>query len=235
MKRIEQITDQHIKKKVGEKAVDFVKDGMLVGLGSGSTVKYAFTELGRRIRQGLQIIGISSSAETTALARANHIPLLPVDDVREIDLTIDGADEIDPNGNAIKGRHGAFLQEKLISRKSRETIWVVTESKMVEFLGRSPLPVEVIRENNKLLLDHFRENAIRAELRMDKNNTPLVTENGNHIIDLYFGRITDPFGLNERLELMTGIIESGLFLNMVDKVLVGLNNKEIQFIQFERV
>jgi len=224
MKKIEQITDQHIKKKVGEKAVDFVKDGMLVGLGSGSTVKYAFTELGRRIRQGLQIIGISSSAETTALARANHIPLLPVDDVREIDLTIDGADEIDPNGNAIKGRHGAFLQEKLISRKSRETIWVVTESKMVEFLGRSPLPVEVIREN-----------AIRAELRMDKNNTPLVTENGNHIIDLYFGRITDPFGLNERLELMTGIIESGLFLNMVDKVLVGLNNKEIQFIQFERV
>lgn len=237
MSKSEILESDEIKKVVGTRATQYIKDGMIIGLGSGSTVKHAFHEIGRLISEGMQIIGVPTSKETADIAGYFKIPVLPVEDVKQIDLTIDGADQVDQNGNGIKGRHGAFLKEKMVARLSKKNIWIVTESKLTDYLGKIPLPVEVLKDSYELLIDMFKLKNIRAELREDdKNGTgeAFVTENGNYIIDIYTKKIDDPFGFESYLQSLPGLVETGLFLNIVDKVLVGKYDLEVEIIDFER-
>jgi ribose 5-phosphate isomerase A len=238
MNKSEILESDDIKKAVSERATTYIKDGMIIGLGSGSTVKFMLNEIGRLISQGLQIIGVSTSKETSDLAHSYKIPLLPVEDVREIDLTIDGADQVDRNGNGIKGRHGAFLKEKMVAGISKKNIWIITESKMTDYLGKIPLPVEVLKDNYELLIDMFKLKNIRSELRQNSGLgliEPIVTENGNYIIDLFINIIDNPYELETFLKSLPGLVETGLFLNVADKVLVGKYNFDIEIIDFEKV
>ena len=206
------------KKQAGIKAVDYVKDGMIVGLGTGSTAYYAIEEIGNRVKQGLNINAVATSAGTESLAEQFHIPLLEIDDIDHIDLTIDGVDEIDPQFNVIKGGGGALLREKITASFSDEVIWIMDASKQVPSLGSFPLPVEVLPFGCSHVLRRLSD--LRPSLRMD-GDFPFITDNGNYIIDLNLGA---PFPITEisrRLSQIPGILETGLFLNMCSRIIIG--------------
>lgn len=236
MDKTEILESDEIKKTVGAKATSFLKDGMIVGLGSGSTVYYTIHEIGKKISGGMQLIGVPTSKETADFAHSLKIPLLPVEDVKQIDLTIDGADQVDINGNGIKGRHGAFLKEKMVAKLSKKNIWVITKPKVAEYLGKIPLPVEVLKDSYELLIDMFKLKNIRSELRENviDMNGPFITESDNYILDLYLNKIDDPFTLETFLKSLPGVVETGLFLNIADTVLVGKYNLEIEILNFVR-
>lgn len=209
------------KEAVGIKAAAYVEDGMTVGLGTGSTVYYFILELGRRVKEeGLQLVGVSTSDATTTLAEQLGIPVKMIDEVEKIDLTIDGADEISADFCGIKGGGAALLREKIVAMQSDRIIWIVDSSKMVEKLGKFPLPVEVIPYGYSHLLRLFREKGYEPHLR-NVEGDPILTDNGNYIIDLALGRIDDPRALADELDHITGVVEHGLFNNLVDLVLVG--------------
>lgn len=206
------------KRRAGIKAVEYVKDGMIVGLGTGSTAYYAIEEIGKRVKQGLNISAVATSVGTESLAEQFHIPLLDSNEIDHIDLTIDGVDEIDPQLNAIKGGGGALLREKITASFSDEVIWIMDASKQVPSLGSFPLPVEVLPFGCSHVLRKLSD--LRPSLRMD-GDFPFVTDNGNYIIDLHLGT---PFPITEisrRLSQIPGILETGLFLNMCSRIIVG--------------
>jgi ribose 5-phosphate isomerase A len=193
-----------------------------VGLGTGSTVYYTLRKLGKLIKEGLTIEGVSTSSETTRIAKSFHIPLLNIDDVSVIDITIDGADEVDPDCNGIKGGGGALLYEKIIAHFSQKNIWVVDSSKIVDTLGKFPLPVEIVPFGYRQTIQILEEKKFNPQLRLSKDNqTPFVTDSDNYIVDLYLNRIEEPVKLAQKLNLIPGIIENGLFINTVDTVISG--------------
>ncbi|NJK86609.1 MAG: ribose 5-phosphate isomerase A [Bacteroidales bacterium] len=149
----EVLESDEIKRIIGGKAADYVKDGMVVGLGSGTTVRFTIHSLGQKVAEGLQIIGVPTSHQTEVLAHHYKIPVVPIEDVKQIDLTIDGADLVDANGNGIKGKHGAFLKEKMVARLSKKNIWVITENKLAGYLGKVPLPIEILKDSFLVLND----------------------------------------------------------------------------------
>ena len=206
------------KKQAGIKAVDYVKDGMIVGLGTGSTAYYAIEEIGNRVKQGLNIKAVATSAGTESLAEQFHIPLLEIDDIDHIDLTIDGVDEIDPQFNVIKGGGGALLREKITASFSDEVIWIMDASKQVPSLGSFPLPVEILPFGCTHVLRKLSD--LRPSLRMD-GDFPFVTDNGNYIIDLNLSAPLPITELSRRLSQIPGILETGLFLNMCSRIVVG--------------
>jgi ribose 5-phosphate isomerase A len=208
------------KKLAGEKATDFIKDGMVVGLGTGSTAYYTIMKVGELVKEGLQITAVSTSNVTYDMATKLHIPMVSLDDVEQIDLTIDGADEIDPEGNGIKGGGGALLFEKIVAHHSRMNIWVVDESKLVDQLGAFPLPVEVVRFGEKRIQQEFEILGLNPKKRMI-GNTPFTTDSGNFIIDLFLDKINNPGALDHKLKQIPGVIEHGLFQGIVDMVVVG--------------
>ena len=218
------------KKRAGEKATEFIKDEMVVGLGTGSTAYYTIMKVGEMVKEGLQIRAVSTSNVTYDMAVKLKIPMVSLDDVDHIDVTIDGADEIDPEGNGIKGGGGALLFEKIVASHSKLNIWVVDESKLVDRLGAFPLPVEVVRFGERHTLQAFEALGLNPKKRMI-GNTPFTTDSGNYIIDLYLGNITDPRVLDHRLKQIPGVIEHGLFQGIVDKVVVGKEN-DTQVIEF---
>lgn len=211
----------NLKEQVGIKAAEFVTDGMIVGLGTGSTAYYFVAELGRRIKEeGLKITAVTTSSVTYEQAEGLGIPLKAIDDVEVVDLTVDGADEVDPALNGIKGGGGALLMEKIVGTNSKDCIWIVDESKQVETLGAFKLPVEVVQYGAENLFRHFEKKGYSPAYR-EKDGQRFVTDQGNFIIDLDLKVIPDAEVLAEELDRTVGVVDHGLFLGMVSKVIVG--------------
>ncbi|WML52326.1 ribose-5-phosphate isomerase RpiA [Neobacillus sp. PS3-12] len=215
------------KKKVGEIAVNYVDDGMVVGLGTGSTVYFSICKIGELVKQGLSITGIPTSKQTENLAKELGIPLVSFAEIDQIDVAIDGADEVNSELVLIKGGGGALLREKIIA-KAAETFIVVADShKMVEKLGLVPLPVEVVPFGFEMTRKYIEELGCSPKLRQN-NGTPFLTENGNYIFDCSFPEITNPGSLETKLNMIPGVVDNGLFNEMADIVITLNSNKEIE-------
>jgi len=208
------------KQLAAEKSIEFIKDGMIVGLGTGSTVFFLVNKLAELVKQGLNITCVSTSHQTSELAKSLGIKILNLNDVDQIDLTIDGADEVDKNLNGIKGGGGALLYEKIVAKASNKVIWIVDSSKFVEKLGRFPLPVEIISFGSKQLFNRFDELGFSPQIRKNGNNN-FITDSGNLIVDLHLNEIDDAIILERQIKLMHGVVEVGLFNNIADTVIVG--------------
>ena len=216
---------EQAKERAAEWAIQLVDDGQIVGLGTGSTAKFAIAGLGRRVREGLSIKGVSTSLATERLAREAGIPIVELNDARSIDITVDGADEVDADFNMIKGGGGALTREKLVALASRKRVILVDESKLVSKLGESHLlPVEVLPFAWTLSARLLSELGCVTSLRA-QNALPFVTDNGNYILDCNFGPIDDVAGLEGRIKLLPGVIESGLFVGIADTVIIGFDDR----------
>ncbi|EAD2761449.1 ribose-5-phosphate isomerase RpiA [Listeria monocytogenes] len=219
------------KKLAGEKACEWIEDGMVVGLGTGSTVYYTIEKLGQMVNNGLHITGVATSEETTKQAEKLGIPLKSLNDVTEIDVTIDGADEIDTNFQGIKGGGGALLREKMVASASLKNIWVVSEEKLVRTLGEFPLPLEVIPFGWKQIERTLAKEQIQTNLRKQSNGEVYVTNNGNYILDIVNQSFTDAKMWQEKLVQIPGVVEHGLFLDYVDLIICGKANGETEIIK----
>ena len=212
----------NLKEMVGIKAASYVTDGMTVGLGTGSTAYYMIEELGRRVKEeNLKIVGVPTSYASKKQAEALNIPVKTIDQVNYVDLTIDGADEISLDFHGIKGGGAALLFEKVVATYSKEIIWIVDESKMVDKLGRFPLPVEVIPYGQDQLFRLLQEKNYHPSFRMESEEVLKQTDSGNSIIDLQLDCIDDPIALANELDSLVGVVEHGLFLSMVNRVIIG--------------
>jgi len=207
------------KQAAARAAAELVESSSIVGLGSGSTATYAIRFLGQRVREGLKIVGIPTSQKTKQLAEQLGIPLSTLDQHPQIDIDIDGADEIDPQLNLIKGGGGALLREKIIASASRRFVVVGDSSKQVAHLGKFPLPVEVIPFAQSLISKRIAGLGAQVSLRGAGN--PYVTDEGHHILDCTFGEIADPAALAEKLRAIPGVVEHGLFIGMAEMALIG--------------
>jgi len=199
----------------------FVRDGDIVGLGTGSTAAYVVCSLGERVQAGLKIRGIPTSVRTKELATSVGIPLTTLDEFQQIDVTIDGADEFDPQLHLIKGGGGALLREKIIASASQQVIIIADSSKQVAVLGRFPLPVEVIPFSQRLIAKEIAALGATVKLRQDATGNPFVSDEGHHILDCSFGQIADPPTLARKLSDMPGVVEHGLFIDLATVVLVA--------------
>ncbi len=208
------------KEAAARASLRFVRDGDIVGLGSGSTAAYAVRLLGERVRAGLKIRGIPTSSQTRELATSLGIPLTTFDEVQEIDVTIDGADEVDPQLCLTKGGGGALLREKIVASASRQVVIIADSSKQVPMLGKFPLPIEVIAFAQLLVKKKIEALGSSVKLRQS-GGSPFVTDEGHHILDCSFGQIPDPPVLARRLSDMPGIVEHGLFIDMASVVLIA--------------
>ena len=222
---------ENIKKIVGIEAAKFVKDGMIVGLGTGSTAAFFVEELGRRVAQeNLQITGVTTSSVTSEQAQRLGIALKDIDDVAYIDLTVDGADEVDLDLNGIKGGGAALLMEKIVATYSKDYIWIADDSKMVKHLGAFPLPVEVVTFGSGQVFRLFETLGFNPRLRVDANDAAVVTDMGNYIIDLHMKEIKEPQRLAKLLDETVGVVEHGLFNDMVKTVIVGSADSNVKVI-----
>jgi ribose 5-phosphate isomerase A len=212
-----------LKRAAAEAAAELVQDGMVVGLGTGSTAAYAVEALARRRRQGLRFVGIPTSERTAVQATAADIPLTSFAEHRQIDLTIDGADEVERGTlNLIKGLGGALLREKIVAAASRRLVIIVDGAKLVDRLGtRGPVPVEVVAFGLEATRAALEVLGASARLRLSPAGEPFVTDSGNRILDCRFGPIADPARLEERIGRVVGVVESGLFISRADPVLVA--------------
>lgn len=212
-----------LKRAAAEAAVDLVQDGMVVGLGTGSTAHFAVEALAHRCGQGLRILGIPTSERTAAEAEALGIALTSFAEHRQIDLTIDGADEVERGTlNLIKGRGGALLREKVVAAASRRLVIVVDGEKMVDRLGtRVPVPVEVTAFGFEVTQATLAALGADARLRLSATGEPFVTDGGNRILDCAFGPIADPAALEERINRVVGVVDCGLFVGRADMVLLA--------------
>jgi len=217
-------TQDELKQRAAFRAVDFVESGMVLGLGTGSTVKFALERIAERIQTaGLQnIVGIPSSDRTEKLARQLGIPLGDLETHPAIDLTIDGADEVDPDLNLIKGGGGALLLEKILAQASRRNIIIVDASKLASELGTKwAVPVEVVAIARRTEQDFLESIGGSVTLRIKENGTPFLTNQRNLILDAHFGRIANPSELASRLNERAGIVEHGLFIGLASDVIVA--------------
>lgn len=215
---------ENLKKEAAIAAAKFVKDGMILGLGTGSTAALFVDEVGRRVaEEGLQVRGVTTSFATAAQAEALGIPLSPIDEVSHIDLTVDGADEVDAQLNGIKGGGASHLMEKIVATYSKDYIWVVDESKLSEKLGSFKVPVEVVTYGEGSLFRSFEAKGYKPSWRLNEIEELLLTDMGHHIIDLHLPEIEQPEELAEELDRTVGVVEHGLFNNMVKKVIVAGN------------
>jgi ribose 5-phosphate isomerase A len=215
---------EEMKRAAASRAVAEVEDGMILGLGSGSTAAFAVEALAARVAKGLRIAGIPTSKATAALARQRGVPLTSFAEHRRIDLTIDGADEVERGTlHLIKGLGGALLHEKIVAAASARMIVVVDDSKLVHRLGtRAPLSVEIVAFGWQSVLDRLREAGVAPKLRTGEGeNEPFVTDGGNYIADCTVTDISDPAGLEQRLAALVGVVESGLFVGLASRAIVG--------------
>jgi len=212
-----------LKRAAAEAAVELVQDGMVVGLGTGSTAAFAVEALARRHRQGLRFLGIPTSEPTAAQARAAGIPLTSFAEHRQIDLTIDGADEVERGTlNLIKGLGGALLRQKIVAAASRRLAIIVDGTKLVDRLGTHvPVPVEVVTFGLDATRAALEGLGASARMRLSPAGDPFVTDGGNRILDCSFGPIADPARLEQRIERIVGVIASGLFISRADPVFVA--------------
>ncbi len=210
------------KRQAALKATDYVTDGMVVGLGTGTTAKHLITALGERVRMGLKIQAVPTSHDTAALARQSGIPLVESDNAWTIDVAIDGADQVDPRFNLVKGGGGALLKEKIVAAAAKQFVVMVDHTKLVPALGGSfPLPIEVVPFGWGNTARHIeRESGGTAVLR-ERNGEVFQTEAGNVILDLHMPTIVDPASLEIALNQIPGIVETGLFIGRTSILIVG--------------
>jgi ribose 5-phosphate isomerase A len=208
------------KRLAAARAVDEIKDGMFVGLGTGSTTAYAIKSLSDRIRQGLRITAVATSRATEMFARRLAVPLVPFEQFGSVDLTIDGADEIDCHFQAIKGGGGALLREKVVAAASIRMIAVVDSSKVVRQLGEFPLAVEVVPFASEFVRTHLANLGASVTLR-SVGGEPFITDQSNHILDAAFGKALRPIEIAGAIDAIPGVMEHGLFLSEIDTVVVG--------------
>jgi ribose 5-phosphate isomerase A len=202
------------KEAAARASLQFVKDGQVVGLGTGSTAAYFIKLLAEKVKQGLHIRGIPTSVRSRELAESLGISLTTLDECQEIDVTVDGADEVDPQLRLIKGGGGALLREKIVASATKQLVIVADATKQVPVLGKFPLPVEVIRFAQALVAKKVAALGADVQLRIAGDGKPFVTDENNHILDCRFGRIDDVEGLARELSAMPGIVEHGLFIGM---------------------
>ena len=210
----------NLKEVVGKKAVEYVKDGMIVGLGTGSTVFYFVHALADRVKEGLNVEMVSTSIQTVELAKSLGLTIKELEEIDHIDLAVDGVDEIDKDFNAIKGGGAALFREKIVADIAREVIWIYDESKDVEKLGNFNLPVEILPFGYSHTIRKMEEAGLNPVLRL-KDGATLITDNNNYIVDLHLGYGFDIKAVKEKLESIVGVVEHGLFLNMCKLCIKG--------------
>jgi ribose 5-phosphate isomerase A len=221
------MSSDDLKRQAAEQALNYVEDGMKLGLGTGSTAAKFVELLGAKVKAGLKVVCVPTSEATRAHAAALGIPLATLDQHPALDLTVDGADEIDEELRLIKGGGGALLREKIVAVSSERVVIIADSSKRVDVLGRFPLPLEVVpfglASTERLITVLAADSGCEGEikLRIGSNGAPYVTDNGNHILDCSFGVIDDPEALDDALKLVPGIVESGLFLGIADVGIVA--------------
>ncbi len=214
------------KQLIGEKATGYLKDGMIVGLGSGSTAEYATRKIGELVRSGLKIKGVPTSKNTEELARSEKIPLIDISLVDHIDVTIDGADEFDPAKNVIKGGGGALLREKIVASLTDFYIIIADFNKKSDVLGSFPVPVEVTPFAWQVTGRQLEKLGCTVSARINKNEL-FVTDNHNFILDCQFKKIEKPEELSVQINRIPGVVENGLFINMVRVLITTDSQNEI--------
>ena len=212
-----------MKKLAGDKAAEYVKDGMVVGLGTGSTAYHMVNAVGEMVKNGLKIQAIPTSKATEAQARELGIPLLTIDELDHVDLAIDGVDEIDPQFNAIKGGGGALYREKVVATLAKEVIWIMDESKLVERLGAFPFPVETVPFGMPFVKRRIADMGAVPILRMGDGKSYL-TDSGNFILDVQFAENTDISQAAEQIRDMPGVVETGYFGQMCSRIAAGTSS-----------
>lgn len=221
------MSKEELKRAAAARALEYVENGMQLGLGTGSTAKHFVELLGERVRQGLRVIGVPTSEATRADAERCGVPLTTLDEIDRLDLTIDGADEIDPSLNLIKGGGGALLREKIVAAASARMVVISDDSKWVDTLGRFPLPVEVIPfglgATRHALAVAFAQAGVAGEisLRQDRDGHVFVTDGGHWIVDAHLGRIPDPPRLAALLSAIPGVVEHGLFIGLAETAILA--------------
>ena len=218
----------HEKEAAAKASLRYVKDGEVVGLGTGSTAAFMVRALAEKVRAGLKIVGIPTSRRTGELATSLGIAITTLDEYQDINVTIDGADEFDSQLRLIKGGGGALLREKIVASASRKLVIIADSSKQAQKLGRFPLPVEVIPFAEKLVAKKIGAMGAQVKLREYAYGNPFVTDEGHHILDCNFGEIDDPEKLGAALSFMPGIVEHGLFLNLASVVVVGKGDGAVE-------
>jgi ribose 5-phosphate isomerase A len=221
------MTSDALKREAAARALEFVRPGMRLGLGTGSTARHFVELLGERVRAGLDVIGVPTSEATEADARRVGVPLTTLEQTPRLDLTVDGADEIGPGLALIKGGGGALLREKIVASASAHMIVIADESKVVPALGAFPLPIEVApfgMAATEMAIGHALEwlsLPIRMKVRMDAGGHAFVTDGGHRIIDAAIGRIADPDKLAQALSAIPGVMEHGLFLGLAGTAIIA--------------
>jgi ribose 5-phosphate isomerase A len=221
-------TQDDLKRIAALVAIDLVQEGMLVGLGTGSTADAWIRALGQRVQSGLTVSCVPTSRRTEHLAREVGLPLARLEDHGRLDLTVDGADEIDPRTLAlIKGRGGALLREKLVAAASRRVVIVADESKLVPALGCGPIPVEIIRFGWRQTAVSLEELGCQPILRLVEG-APFVSDEGHYIVDCHFPAVPDPAALAGQIKALIGVVEHGLFIALADQAIVaGLEGVQV--------
>jgi ribose 5-phosphate isomerase A len=219
------------KQRAGKKSVEYVRDGMTLGLGTGSTAYWMVERLGERVREGLSVRCVPTSRRTEEQARALGIPLVTFKEVQRLDLTIDGADEIGPGLALIKGGGGALLREKLVASASERMIVVADAGKRVETLGRFPLPVEVVPFAWEVTARRVAEVTGVEPVARRAGAELYVTDNGNFILDCGCGKIEDPERTERELKLLPGVVECGLFVRMADLAVLAGDDGELEILE----
>jgi ribose 5-phosphate isomerase A len=223
------MSDQNIaKQKAGEYAATLIEPGMTIGIGTGSTVYFFILALAKRIKEGLMISGVPTSKQTQQLATELNIPLVELNDVDQLDVTVDGADEIDHQLQLIKGGGGALLQEKIVASASKKMVVIADESKYVKTLGKFPLPVEVIDFGWKQTQQHIQNLGCTKIVLRTKDDKTFITDHGHYILDCYFGKINDVIQLHQQLNNIPGVVENGLFINMAGNAVIAYKDGNIK-------
>ncbi len=223
------MNSEELKKKVGVAAADFITDGMIVGLGTGSTVFYFIERLIVRCNNGLIIKAVSSSEKSAQLAQKGNIPIMDINAVDKIDITVDGADEIDPDKRLIKGAGGAFFREKILASSSTEMVVIADESKLVSRLGHRPLPVELTPYASSLVIKRINDQGYHGHIRANPNGSKYFTDSGNLIYDIQFTELRNyPEKDHENLIHIAGVVETGFFFNLSGRIVIGYANGQVE-------
>lgn len=229
--KIEEKKQTEIKQAVGQKAASLVKEGMIVGLGTGSTAAFFIESLIEHVKEGLKITAVSSSIRSSEMAKNGGIPVIGMNEVTKIDLTVDGADEIDPLNRLIKGAGGALVREKILASTSEQMVVIADESKLVSHLGKCGLPVEILPFGYKATIDKLVRLGYTGTLRKNPKDTSLyITDNGNYIFDIHSpDSFLHPEEDNARIINIPGVVDTGFFFNLATSVLVGYSDGTVEF------